>query len=302
MIRFLTFCAGMALIWVPFFAGAMAASAPECPLTQLASLKFDTMPDGRIAIPVTVEDHPLSFMVDTGGITPTINWEQAKNFGLAVKQTSRRLVGVAGSSMNAYVILNSFSVGGLHGKGLPMYIEERGLHGADGTFAPDMLKGYDVDIDFAHGTFNLFSQDHCPGKVVYWTKTGYVVVRMDLARNGHVRVPVTIDGKKIMATLDTGAVMSLIGMKAAADLGIEKNTPGLKLIGDANGYQAYTYPFHWLDFGGVSVANPHIAITTDNFTKGLGSDLILGVGVLRQLHLYIAYDEEKLYITAAEAN
>jgi hypothetical protein len=57
-----------------------------------------------------------------------------------------------------------------------------------------------------------------------------------------------------------------------------------------------------LDFGRVSVRNPPIAIFSDNFAKGLGSDLILGTDVLRHMHLYIAYGEKRLYITAAQAN
>jgi hypothetical protein len=30
--------------------------------------------------------------------------------------------------------------------------------------------------------------------------------------------------------------------------------------------------------------------------------LILGMGILRQLHIYIAYREKKLYVTAASAH
>lgn len=302
MIKLLTLCAGMALFWVSFSLGALAASAPECQLTRLATVKTDTMPDGRIKIPVTVEDHPLSFMVDTGGISTTIKWEQAKLLGLAVKQTSQKLMGVAGSMLNFYVTGDNFSVGELHVKELPIYIEARALADADGTFASDMLKGYDVDFDFAHNSLSLISQDHCPGQVVYWTTTGSIVIPMDVARNGHVRFPVKIDGKTIMAILDTGSALSLISMKTAAQLGIDPNAPELTLMGDTGQYQIYAYPFHSLDFGRVSLRNPHIAIASDSFIKGLGGDLVLGIEALRQMHLYIAYGEKKLYITAAQAN
>ena len=142
MIRPLTLCAGMTLLWVFSSPGALAASAPECQLTRLATVKTDTLPDGRIRIPVTVEDHPLSFLVDTGGISTTIKWEQAKQLGLAVKQTSQKLVGVAGSMLNFYVTGDNFSVGELRVKDLPIYIEARAMDDADGTFASDMLKGY----------------------------------------------------------------------------------------------------------------------------------------------------------------
>jgi hypothetical protein len=36
--------------------------------------------------------------------------------------------------------------------------------------------------------------------------------------------------------------------------------------------------------------------------QNIREPLILGVGILRQLHLYIAYKEQKLYITPALAN
>jgi predicted aspartyl protease len=204
--------------------------------------------------------------------------------------------------MISYIAPDDFFIGGLHGKNLPFYIDERELRGADGTLSSDMMQGYDVDIDFAHVVLNLFSQNHCRGSVAYWTKGGYVMVRMDVTRDGHIRIPVVVDGKKVMAMLDTGSENSMIGMKAASDLGIDPKPPGLKLMTDVSQFQIYSYPFHSLDFGGVPVTNPHIAIATDNFLNGLGADMILGIGILRQLQLHIAYDEERLYITLVSAN
>ncbi len=190
--------------------------------------------------------------------------------------------------LNFYATSDNFSVGELRIKGLPMYIEARLLADADGTFASDMLRGYDVDIDFAHGSLSLISQDHCPGQVVYWTTTGSIAIPIDVARNGHVRFPVEIDGKSIMATLDTGSAISLISMRAAAELGIDPKAQELTLIGGSGQYQIFAYPFRSLDFGRVSVRNPHIAIASNSFIEGLGGDLVLGIEALRQMHLYIA--------------
>ena len=302
MLRFLIVCVWGALFWISGSLRASAESAPECQLTRLATVKTDTMPDGRVKIPVMIEDHPLSFMVDTGGVATTIKWEQAKPLGLAAKQTSQGLMGVAGSMSNFYVTGNAFSVGDLHVKNQPIYLETRALDDADGTFGSDMLKGYDVEFDFAHDSLSLISQDHCPGQVVDWTTTGFIVIPIDVAPTGHVSFPVNIDGKSIMATLDTGSAISSMSMKAAAELGIDPKAPELTLIGDTGQYQIFTYPFHLLDFGRVSARNPHIVITSDNFTKGLDSHLVLGIETLRQMHLYIAYGEKRLYITAAQAN
>jgi hypothetical protein len=50
------------------------------------------------------------------------------------------------------------------------------------------------------------------------------------------------------------------------------------------------------------VNNPHITVMSNELLGGgLGYDLTLGNSFLRQLHIYIAYKEEKLYITPAAA-
>ncbi len=298
----LTFCVGMAVFWASFSLGAQAESASECQLVRLATLKTDSLPDGRIKIPVTVEGRPLYFMVDTGGVSTTIKWEQAKGLGLVPKQSPQPLGGVAGSILNFYITSGNFSVGELHIKDLPIYIESRPLADADGTLGSDVMRDYDVDIDFAHNSLSLISQNHCPGQVVDWTTTGFIVIPMDVPRNGHVRFPVKIDGQDVMAILDTGSTISVISMTAAIQLGIDPKAPELKLVRDTGQYQIFTYPFQSLNFGRVSVKNPAIAIASDNFAKGQGTDLVLGTQVLRQMHIYIAYGEKQLYITAAQAN
>ena len=302
MIRSLTFCVCMASFWVVHSPCAFAAGVPECALTRLVSVKTDTTPDGRITIPITVQDHPLSFIVDTGGVSTTIKWEQAKQLGLSVRQTSQKLRGVAGSMLNFYVTGDSISVGELRVKDLPMYLESRAMADADGTFASDILRRYDVEFDFAHGALNLLSPNHCHGQVVYWTKTGSIAIAMDVGRSGHVRIPVTVDGKSIMATLDAGSAISWISLRAAAGLGISPKTPGLTLMRDAGEYQIYAYTSNSLDFGGLSQMSPTIAIVSEKIAEGMGSDPIRGIDTLRQMHLYIAYDEKKLYITEAQAN
>ena len=81
----------------------------------------------------------------------------------------------------------------------------------------------------------------------------------------------------------------------------------------------FGYVFKTISFGDVTVTNPHIAIIpdiiglndpnnagrTDSRIKkeddDLGPDLSIGMDVIRQLHIYVATKEDKLYITAADA-
>jgi len=291
MIRLPAFGMSVALLWALSCHGALAA---ECPLVRLATVKTGSLADGRIKIPVTLEGHPLSFLVDTGGVSTTIKWELARDLGLPVKQSLRKLTGAGGSVLNFAITGENFSIGDLRVRNRPIYVETRPLADADGTLAPDILRNYDVDIDFAQGSLSLVSPDGCAGA----NQAGSAVIAMDVAQNGHVRFPVKIDGKTIMATLDTGSTISLINMQAAASLGIYPASAQLSLMHDSGQYRLYAYPFQALEIGGVSVKNPRIAIASDSFFPGLGGDLVLGMDALRQMHLTIAYGEQRLYITA----
>jgi hypothetical protein len=62
------------------------------------------------------------------------------------------------------------------------------------------------------------------------------------------------------------------------------------------------YPFKTMSFGSVSVSNPDITLVSEKKSKMLnwgGPRLLLGMGILRRLHLYISYKEETLYVTPA---
>jgi len=282
--RILVPCAVLAL----FCTAPAAAQTPSC---TLASAPISTNPDGRITIPVTLEGHSLSFLVDTGGVSTTLKWEQAKQLGLAVKQTNRRLSGVAGSVLNFALASENFAIADLRVRNRPIYIETRPLTGADGTLAPDILRSYDVDIDLPRASLSLLSPTHCA------PVGGATAIAIEVGQDGHVRFPVKIDGKTIIATLDTGAVMSLIGMRTAALLGVYPDAADLKLLRDTGPYRFHAYPFGAMQIGGVTVKNPRIAIVSDNFLPG--SDLVLGIDALRGMHLTIAYGENRLYIAPA---
>jgi predicted aspartyl protease len=278
------------------------AQGQQCNLNRFSTLPITTMPDGRFTVPAVLNGHKLDFLVDTGGVSATIKREQVYNLQLETNYTARELRGVAGNTLNNYVILETFPLGRLQGNKIPAYVDSNLPVGADGTLSPDMMKQFDVDIDLLRGTLSLFSQRHCAGKVVYWTNSDYVALPMDVELAGHIKVPVTVDGVKLTAFLDTGARHSIISMRLAKKIGVSENSPDLKLAsGSTDQYKRYDYPFKLLDFNGIAVSKPRLEVVSDDYLPK-GIDMLVGVSILRRLHLYIAYDEEKLYITPAGAN
>jgi hypothetical protein len=225
----------------------------------------------------------------------------------------------------------------MHAQDLPFVITPNPQAGTnpglpiDGALAPDLMTRNDVELDFAAGKFNIFSQDHCEGHVVYWPNNGVDVVPFQMSRDGkigrpdsHIRVPVTVDGRPFMATINTGEARStMTANEAKYQFNVTADTPGSVPRGTVGGNpddKVFSHVFGNLSFGGVNVANPEMAIVPNlvgnRLTNVLGpggergtrydnpnlvSQVTIGMDVLRKLHLYIAFDERKLYITAAAA-
>jgi predicted aspartyl protease len=283
-----------------------ARQAQNCLLHVAAAVDMETMPDGRVTIPVKFEGHDHRLMVDTGGYINTVTPQLAREEGYATEVShGNRLQGVGNRVLKTYVVSKDFSIGNAHGEDYEFYVDVFNNLFADGTLAPEILANYDVDLDFGHDRLNLIQPQHCAGGVVYWTKSPAIILPMEIEDRTHIRIPVTIDGKTIMATVDTGSAISIVTMRAATQFfGINEKSAGLQSRGivAVNGMPApvYVYPFQDLTFGGVTIRRPFIEIVSDAVWNK--DDLLLGIDVLRQLHLYIAYGEKKLYVTSALAN
>ena len=283
---------------------ADAGNAQACQLKVYETLDFRTLPDGSISIPVRFQDRDLYFLVDTGGIANTVDPDIVERLQLRQIRSAVKFYGVRGAILDHYVETDNFSIGALSSKNLLFMVEPASWRGLSGTVAPVILGAYDVDFDFAGGKFRLISPDHCPGQVVYWTSTApYATVPLRIEDDrAHISIPILVDGKEIRAQLDTGAAMSFMSLRAAHRyLDFNEKDPNVKVIGTGE-HQSYVYPFKTLSFEGIAVRNPYIVIMPDSDMRLMGPDMILGVGILRQLHVYIAYKERKIYLTAATAH
>jgi hypothetical protein len=190
----------------------------------------------------------------------------------------------------------------------------------DGVLAGDLLGQFDVEFDFADKKLNLFSQDHCPGKVVYWTQSGYAEIPFHIVSD-HIDFQMTLDGHDVTTELDTGSMETWLRHKSAVQIfGLDHNSPGMKRVGGSDQFPVFERQFDLLQLGGVSVHNPQIAIIADQTEQAFRMQhseksrddpiygvrmeieaLTLGMTTLSKLRLYIAYKEHKIYVTDVAA-
>jgi hypothetical protein len=322
------------------------ALAADCgALKEINTVDLLPGPGGgpRLMVPVTINNSPRKFLLSTAGAFTTITSAAAKDLNLSPHQSNVKLLNSTGNASQSYVHVDTFVIGRLGGKDMDLLVTpapNAGANGAfDGNLAPDMLMRYDVDIDFAARKMNLFSQDHCPGKVVYWT-TGPVATvpfkmfhpdntpigqreRVSLLPDTHIRVPVTLDGKNFLAVINTASVTSTLSASVAKRVfGLDADSPGVVQLGSVDGdpnHKVFGHVFASLAFDGIAVSNPRVTVIPDlvgakdpnnsvstgslihHDDDGLAPELTVGMDVLQHLHLYIAFDERTLYISAANA-
>jgi len=303
------------------------ALAEDCkPLALIASV--DLVPAGQKTaefVPVEIQGKPKLMLLDTGGGYTEITGQTVDELGLQRRRSSVRSYDVAGNYSDQFAEA-SLKLGGLTANKVAFVVAEETLQiGKNeligGILAPDILKHYDVSIDFGADKLSLLSQDHCEGKVVYWPATAVAVVPMRVLASGHIVVSVMLDGHATTAILDTGATRSTLKQPAAeSDFGLKlgsADTPHSgELLGQA-GTDTYRHTFKSLAFEGIAVNNLSVEIIPDRLGHLLGNrpeigtliadpkysdvqpEMLIGMDVLKHLRLYIAYKEEKLYITAA---
>jgi predicted aspartyl protease len=283
---------------------APAHAADACHLS-LAS-RMDMSVGDRASVPLTIAGQRVEFLIDTGGAYSMLSDERASSLNLKRYRADTAQVSMWGGALvNQFVTARDVALGDLKTPEMSFLVLPKGHlePGIDGILAPDVLRAYDDDFDFANGRFSLFSPDHCPGKVVYWAKD-WSEIGFDLDDGGHIRLPVTLDGHPVTVTMDTGSPDTVMSLELAESLlGFDERSSQLKRIETEDGSAAYRYPIAALSFGGVTVSHPEVVLIPDSVSHAYSSGrALLGMGVLRQLHLYIAYHEKKLYVTAASAH
>jgi hypothetical protein len=305
---------------------ALPAMAAECgPLLMATSVPMRPIAGGPPGIDVQIADTPQILLVDTGGVFSYLTKRTIRELNLKPTQSNGTMANVRGQKSDQAVRLPSFAIGRLRQEGalfqvdpVPENLDDKTPQPYSGTLGPDVLQRFDADFDFASGTLNLVSPDHCKGKVVYWTAPAIAVVPIRVAQFGHVFFPMTLDGKRVAVLLDTGSTDTVMNLDVARRVfNVNVNAPDVQKVGQiTGGYTANVYRrrFKKLELDGVVITDPLITLLpnmmgpppapptgsffwqTDDL-RGL-PDLILGMSVLSKLHVYIAYKERTLYLSA----
>lgn len=292
-----------------------------------------------MVVPVKIDNADKKLLLDTGGFVSQISRATANSLDLPERYREQRLFDLAGNSSNAQTTLPTLTLGSQSKTDVPMVVAPNPDLGTslpyDGLLATDLFPGDDIDMDFGARRLTTFSPDHCDGQVIYWPADRIAVVPITVSRN-LIIIPVIVDGQPLNAVMDTGSQYTVLNMEVANRLfGLTPSSPDMAPLTESNGDKSvtlYRHHFDTLTFEGVEVSNlnayllpnqvavhdqprslfllgpTHMTVgrvydSRDMNDPASGTvsmpDVIIGMDVLRHLHVYFAAKEKKLYITDA---
>jgi predicted aspartyl protease len=171
-----------------------------------------------------------------------------------------------GKDVSRKVVLDSFGFGKYTFEHETVDEIANSPDGTAGVLGADRLHHFDVEFDFKNAKMNVFAKTQCPGPgVVYWSNQ-YTMVPMQVGADGHVLAQMTLDGKPANVVLSTAP--EHIAMRSPQ-------------------------PVKALGIGALSLNNPQV----DAGDVAPGADARVGLDELKNLHLFLAFSENKLYVT-----
>ncbi len=292
----------------------------SCQLVRVASAKM-SIDQGEVSVPMSVGGRTITAVVNTLSKSSLLDYATALSLHLStIDSRMRPLFGHGQMTFTdlvddtrytwttVYAVVPDTVLGGWPPVKRVFFVIQNGfLHAPyNGVVGTDILEKFDVEFDFSNGVFNLFSQKHCPGQIVYWTKQPAARIPFEIDQNGHITVPIDLDGRAMRAIIATSTSKTVASFdRLGSDFSFDAQTSGVRAEPTIDGKgETYRYPFKMLSFEGVTIQNPDIAMMPGP-TPGVSKDLdaiVLGTDVLKRFHLYIAYEEKALYLTAASAH
>jgi predicted aspartyl protease len=296
------------------------AQAPggSCSTPELAALAISYDEVSRPVVAVSLSGRSERVIVDTGGVFSMLTWKTVRDLRMDEHYLNTKAIYMLnGSSAHYFVDADDLGLGGLTVPRFPFVVmpADWTLSDADGTIAPDLFSRFDVELDFDARRMRLFPAtcgSPAPGQRSHFVA---VPIRSDEHALMHVRA--SVDGTDVDGVIDTGSGQSVLRLDVA-DTVLGRSVRESERVhtgsGTSNAWDVYRAPFHELRFGQVLVKDPDLYIMTDKLAlvRQYGElrhywrtisveppQLIIGMSVLRKLHLYISYKTNTLYAAAA---
>jgi hypothetical protein len=209
---------------------APLAARADCKLREVAEFQVD--PTSRVPMVAgAVNGKPVKVMFDTGAAFSMITRHEADRLGLVLRKVEgAHAYGVGGASDLYVAELKTLSIDKFAKQGLELEVagDQDVASDAAIVLGDDFFSQVDAEFDLPDKVVRLLEQDGCaPDQLVYWGAAYSQAPLLTWGRDApQIETEVFVNGKRVLAQLDTGAWASIIDGKAASAAGVDRTAPG----------------------------------------------------------------------------
>lgn len=295
---------------------ATAAAAQDCGPKLLATVKMShAEPGSEIrTVPVRINGVDKQMVLDTGGAITQISRRIIEELNLPLRRSGAKVFDINGRVSNHFTQVEKFTFGDIDRAKAALLVWPEPARPWAGMIAQDMLQPRDIDVDFSTDELKMYARGcaRAPG----WTRTAGKIPMQN--KGWHLHIPLTLDGKTYDGIFDTGSRHSIMRIPTARrDFGISPDTHAMERYPAINGdpfLDGYLHSFSKLSVGGIDIENPRLLLVPDVMNRNADRsplarsrarrhndglvlpELTLGMDVLKNLHLYISFSEQALYV------
>ncbi len=300
---------------------ASAVAQAECRLARVA--EWPVRMDGRyIVVDGEVSGRKVGVMLDTGAMRTVMMRVSAVRLGLPRQPAPGvRMVGIGGETQVESTTVPELRIGDAARKNWSMLVagEQDPVGAFDIVLGEDFLSKFDVEFDVPHAAIRLFEPTGCEKtSLSYWSRDASAI---DIERVSDVKpevvLEVEVNGKRVPATLDSGAAATTIDLRFAKEVGVTPASPGSSPAGKWGGIgsrkeSTWVGTFASFVVGGERIRDARIFFLDfehDSTYSTIGSRLgrpvqarnpvLLGADFLRSHRVLVAHSQSAMYFSYA---
>ena len=280
-----------------------SAPTAECRMGHSTDLALHEQ-NGDLLTTAILNGVPTTLALDTGAESTVLTRSAADRLKLSLKGLSVRAEGVGGSRGMYGFYADTFQIGTLSGRNLPLGASGMKLSDGpiqvDGLLGVDFLGAYDVDLDLPDhkaGLFRVLAGCSTPRAALQQPLYIADMVAASDPGDFRPRVRVTIDGKTLMAVIDSGAQNTVIFRRAAHRLGLNLDDLAADphYLSSGIGPRAVTTIRHVvapITIGEITLSHMPVSIA-DQARLG-NDDMLLGVDFLSVVHVWLSFSSHSV--------
>jgi len=292
--------------WLGLTPAALAQEpAKACSLGFVTRLPLNEVA-GLFTTTVSINDHPIVMMIDTGAAHSAVSGDLAAQLRLPEDHNTKIIVnGVVGEMKAAHpVIAHSFRAGAGHLVDYELAVAKFAGGGGisdpslpQGLLGADLLSYYELEFDFPNRNLTLYTPNNCRGNFVPWTGP-FEAIAARRQLGDRLFIPVRINNQTINAMIDTGANRTAIGIDTAHDIGVGDEALRWDRSGNTLGVpgipvRSHEHYFDSFTIGETSFRRASLLVQEDNFGV---VQMLLGTDFYRGSKLWLSFQSEQVFL------